>query len=142
MGVVYFNNDVAFKWLNHISMFEITEPLGVFWVDKNAIVLADFTIPIGYRSNGPSIPKRLRSFIPFEGHWLRPSFSHDWLYDHHEGLDREQSDEFYFDAMVADGVIWHRRHLIYRSVRLGGEEHWAGNDKEKEQEDDEEDFDD
>ncbi len=125
MGVVFFNNDAAFKWLNYISLFEMTESLGVKWADEKGNILADFTVLPGFRTDGPSIPKGLRGIVPFEGHHLRPAFAHDWLYTHDEGLTRLQADDLFLDAMKGDGVPWARRQLIYGAVRAFGAERWG-----------------
>ncbi len=137
MGVVFFDNDAAFKWLNHLSLFEITEPLGVTWADKKGNILAKFTVLPGFRTDGPSIPKRLRGVIPFEGHHLRPSFAHDWLYEYDEDLSRLEADTLFLDAMKGDGVAWHRRHLIYRAVRAFGAGRWGPPGQKKDWNDEE-----
>jgi len=49
---------------------------------------------------------------------------------HHEGLSRTQGDLLFLHGMIADRVPDFRRRIIYRAVRIGGEDDWNSKRKE------------
>ncbi len=122
---VFYSRDVVVRWLNYLSLFEVVEPFDVLWVDDEGETLAQFTVEAGFLTDGPSIPKRLRSIVPWYGHHLQPSVVHDWLYEDDEGLSRLQADDMFLDGMEAEGVSWLRRYTMYRAVRAFGSELWG-----------------
>jgi len=136
---VFYSNDAVIRWDNHLSMFEVVEPIGVTWVGEDGKVKAKFTVEPGHMTNLASIPQALTAFIPKVAHHLRPSVVHDWTYSH-ESLSRLEADDLYADGMKGEGVSWFRRRAMYQSVRAFGESHWGKEEEKKEPEDDEEDF--
>lgn len=78
------------------------------------------TVPVGYVTDGYSMPGRLlQAFQPHTARWLMPSILHDWLYD--AGLvPRAVADRVLLHAMRAVGVSKVRCFLVYWAVRLGG----------------------
>ena len=124
---VFYSRDVALRWRNHLSQFEVVEPFDVLWVDGDfwATTLAQFTVKAGFITNLASIPRAARSLIPQVAHHLQPSVVHDWLYEDDEGLSRLQADDMFLEAMEAEGVSWLRRYTMYRAVRAFGSELWG-----------------
>ncbi len=122
---VFYSRDVVVRWLNYLSLFEVVEPFDVLWVDDEGETLAQFTVEAGFLTDGPSIPKRLRSVVPWYGHHLQPSVVHDWLYEDNEGLSRLQADEMFLEGMKDEGVPWLRRYTMYRAIRAFGSELWG-----------------
>jgi len=127
---VFYSRDVEVAWRNHLSRFELLEPYDVLWVDGEGETLAQFTVEAGLLTDGPSIPKRLRSIVPWYGHHFQPAVTHDDCYRHHHGLTRAQVDQMFLDGMKDEGVWWGRRQIIYRAVRLGGGFAWKSEDRE------------
>lgn len=91
-------------------------------------------VPLGFISDGASIPYRLRWLAghPF-GEALRSAIVHDWLYWKHtvqkgdmvRQISRKEADDIMLKAMVVEQVGSFRRPLIYRGVRVGGSLPWA-----------------
>ena len=82
-----------------------------------------FVVPIGFVSDGASIPPYVRWLIPKHGRYTNAAILHDWLYTTHQ-LDRQIADELMIEQMCMDGVWWWRRRLMYPAVRLRGKESW------------------
>ncbi len=137
---VFYSNDAVLRWDNHLSMFEVVEPIGVTWVGEDGKVKAEFTVKRGFMTNLASIPQALTVFIPKVAHHLRPSVVHDWTYEDKTALTRLEADDLFADGMKEDGVSWFRRRAMYQSVRAFGEALWGTEEEKKELKDDEEDF--
>ena len=127
---VFYSRDVKVAWRNHPSRFEVTEPYDVLWVDSEGVTLAKFTVEAGLLTDGPSIPKRLRSIVPWYGHHFQPAVTHDDCYKHHHGLTRAQADLLFLDGMKDEGVPLLRRRVIYHAVSLFGGFSWRSEDRE------------
>lgn len=88
-------------------------------------------VPAGFVTDGPSVPPRLRSFLPVRG-WMWPAaVCHDYAYvSAREGgqlqLTRAEADAMFFDLLKADGVGWLARNIMWAAVRLGGWWRWQG----------------
>ena len=100
------------------------------WVVKTAIDfdLVDypkFTVPVGFESDGASVPRFLWSLMPPISSYTQAAFGHDYLYKEHDPMrDRKQADKFFRDAMVFLGVGLLKRNTMYRAVRLFGRGAW------------------
>lgn len=121
MSTVVFDNDVFTRWDNNRGLFELTQPLGVKWLNDDGIIIIEFVVPAGFLTDFASIPRWATPIIPKLGRDLRSSVAHDYLYEFNLGLTRIQVDDLFFDGMVADGVSVARRHIMYQAVRIGGE---------------------
>lgn len=91
-------------------------------------------VPIGFISDGASIPYHLRWLVghPF-GEMLRSAIVHDWLYWTHEihkgevikSISRKEADLIFRKAMTIEQVVEFRKKMLYSGVRIGGSCPWA-----------------
>jgi hypothetical protein len=91
-------------------------------------------VPAGFECDLSSIPRALHWLIPKTGMQDGPSVIHDYLYEleeHRRRVNfpqmrtREWCDDLLLACMVAAGVNWARRNLMYLGVRAGGGIAWA-----------------
>lgn len=78
-------------------------------------------VPIGYVSDGASIPRPAWSIIghPFEGLFVRPALDHDARCEFHVGRWQDVHDRF-LATLEEEGVGRRRRDLMWRAVRWFG----------------------
>lgn len=89
-------------------------------------------VPAGFDTDYASVPRVFWSIYPPDGSYTEAAIIHDWLYwEQPPQLSRKQCDQVFLEGMAALGVPWHRRRIIYSSVRLGGWAAWNKNKKEK-----------
>ncbi len=82
------------------------------------------TIPIGFMSDGASVPKFLWLLIPPWDDWYgMAAVIHDYLY-RWQRYPREQCDGVLLEAMNASKPNWWKMVLIYCGVRLFGGPFW------------------
>ena len=63
------------------------------------------TTPSGYNHDGPSVPKIVRSFMPWHPVLFRASAIHDDAYQHHT-LSRQVADRLFYEMIKLDQNIW------------------------------------
>ena len=87
-------------------------------------------IPVGFKSDGASIPKLFWSVIgsPWTGKYGFAALTHDYLY-HIQLYTRQESDLEFYRAMQVLKVPWIKRWLIYHSVRTWGHFPWRHHKK-------------
>jgi len=85
------------------------------------------TIPVGFETDGASIPRALWSVIghPFNGKHVRAATLHDYLY-RTQKFSKAKCDKLFLEAMDADDVSWLRRHLMYWGVKFFGSAAYKG----------------
>ncbi len=92
-------------------------------------VFSDLTVPVGFSSDGASVPRffwRL-VFPPGDTKALRAAFIHDYIYrTHPSGWTRKMADKLFLENLVSDGIPAWRAKLAYIGVRLFGESSWKG----------------
>lgn len=90
-------------------------------------------VPIGFKSDGASIPKFAYSIIggQWTGKYTEAAIIHDFLYFSQE-VKRKESDKIFIIAMKILGVSWWRRVTMYRAVRTFGWFPWNKRKKAKE----------
>lgn len=78
-------------------------------------------VPIGFPSDGASIPKFAYSIIGgrWTGRYTKASIIHDWLY-HSQTTTRKEADIIFIVAMRVLGVSLWKRVTMYRIVRMFG----------------------
>lgn len=83
------------------------------------------TVPIGFETDGASIPKIFWSWIgsPFTGLYRRAALIHDFLYAT-QTTKRLYADRVFLEAMKHLRVSWWKRNIMYRAVRLGASGIW------------------
>ena len=76
------------------------------------------TVPIGFKTDGASIPKIFWSFIgsPFTGFYRRATLIHDYLY-YSQTTTRLYADKIFLEAMKSLRVSWWKRKTMYFAVR-------------------------
>ena len=87
----------------------------------------DWVIPVGFRSDGASVPRFLwRLLSPaIDPQTLWASIIHDYCYGK-AITTREKADAAYRDQLIEDGYpVWKAR-LTYCGLRLFGGSHWGG----------------
>ena len=87
----------------------------------------DWVIPVGFRSDGASVPRFLwRLLSPaIDPQTLWASIIHDYCYGK-AITTREKADAAYRDQLIEDGYpVWKAR-LTYGGLRLFGGSHWGG----------------
>jgi len=108
---------------------------GILWKLKEPIVFEIeqlgsgkiVEVPVGFITDGTSIPKFLRVFLAVWGTYGRAATVHDYLYSTLRGPEmhkyiqtRKQADDAFFDGMTALGTGKILKYLIYWSVRMFG----------------------
>ena len=84
-------------------------------------------IPVGFISDGASIPVIFWSLLSPFGPWFHPALFHDWGYSEHNSIfTRAEVDAIFKELMFNVGVPWHKREIIYRAVRLFGGSSYRG----------------
>ncbi len=111
-GVVIFSGDILLRWDVKAAEFITMEALAVRWVPSGEVqTRVKFTILPGFSTD-------LGSGLVQVARHLRADLVHDWLYEYHEGLSREEADLLWLDVMRQDDTSWWRRRARYRAVRV------------------------
>ena len=107
---------VAAEWLPGTRNMRLVEPFT--FVDSMGF---RWTAPVGYETNGASIPRILWSIAgsPFDGPYRRAAVIHDWGCDARP-VSSKQVHRMFYDAMLADGVDQDTATRFYAAVRLFG----------------------
>lgn len=86
----------------------------------------EHVIPVGFTSNGMSVPRCLWSLISPQFHpkTLAPSIIHDYLYEHYI-LCRREADRWYRDALIDNGYAEWKAWVVYFAITLFGKNHWC-----------------
>jgi hypothetical protein len=95
---------------------------------KGRIVVED-----GFDTDYASTPRILWPLYPPDGKYTEAAVVHDKLY-WDQPMTREEADAVFLEAMEALGVPWLRRHLLHKSVRIGGWAAWNANQKRRKRE--------
>ena len=122
--------------------FAISAPVRITWqadyndagdlvcVVAEDVTLAQYGLPgqiilSGFRSDGMSIPRFFWRWLSpkVEGHTISPGIVHDWLYTV-KTLTRAGADEWLRQALIANGMKWHKAAAVWLAVRLFGRSHW------------------
>jgi hypothetical protein len=92
-----------------------------------------YRIPVGFLTDGASVPRFLWSmFPPFAGDYEPAAILHDVLYqraeqfegEDHGHLSRSQCDDLMQEAMTVLKFTGWGQWMIYRGVRMGGWKAW------------------
>lgn len=87
-----------------------------------------YVVPIGFESDGASVPRFLWWLYPPFGEAYEPAtWLHDYLYRHAErvpGLTRERADALMCEASEACRFRARGRHVMHLGVRAGGRRTW------------------
>ncbi len=93
-------------------------------------------VEAGFDTDYASVPRVFWAIYPPDGEYRAAAVIHDFLYwaqsytEGHPPIVREQADTVFLEALYACGVPWLRRHILHKSVRLGGWVAWNKRAKE------------
>ncbi len=76
-------------------------------------------VPVGFASDGASVPRFMWSIFPPFGKYLEAAIVHDWFCVTH-AVDSITAARVFREAMEVCGVGKWRRSKMYWAVRLGG----------------------
>lgn len=87
----------------------------------------EIIIPKGFECDMASIPKCFQWFVPKRGKDIDVSIIHDYLYSEHSryALNREEADIIFRELMKRNGMSEFKANLIFRTVRMFGENHYS-----------------
>lgn len=87
-----------------------------------------FTIPVGFVSDGASIPRFWWGRVqPFDGRYLRAFLKHDYLYSAlNTTVSRAEADKLLYDDLRAAGMGYITANEVYYAVRTFGGSCWKG----------------
>lgn len=109
------------------TLFKLLTPFG------GSIDGKKFSLPVGFVTDGGSIPKRLQGYIArTDNRIFRPALPHDWFYQH-AGLSpdgtwsitRAQADTMLREAMRLCGASAALRWNVWIHVRIYGFASWS-----------------
>lgn len=84
-------------------------------------------VPVGFVTDFASVPRVFWALLPSTGKYGKAAVVHDDLYQHPNMIapfvTRIQADRTLLEGMMALGVDWFTRWVIYFGVRAGGR--WA-----------------
>lgn len=124
---------------HHVKDFPLGPVQLVRTAPRRAEVLREFqfhsqslgllTVEQGFDTDYASVPRLFWSIYPPDGSYTDAAVVHDWLY-WYQPCTRAEADKVFFEAMTALGIPWLRRHILHKSVRLGGWIAWGKRAKE------------
>ena len=115
----YFTDAPLLQPLADGCNWELHEKFG-FWTPRTGLIM----VPAGFVTDLASIPRLFWNILPPFGKYTRAAIVHDWLY-RTQMRTRETADRVLWDGMVACGVPWWQRVIIYQNVRWFGFAAWA-----------------
>ena len=77
-----------------------------------------YTVPQGFQTNGPSIPRAFYVTTPPVGEYDLAAVLHDWMYSSDTPVTRKTADQLFREAMQVCGVGRYTRTKIYWAVLL------------------------
>lgn len=101
----------------------------IIWDEGTKVVLlepievAGCTVPVGFTSDGGSIPRNLWSWCnPLDGRYIEIFVLHDWCFS--QGIDRDWADRTLRDQLIHAGMRRTQAYAIYYAVRVFGGSHY------------------
>lgn len=90
--------------------------------------LQELTIPVGFVSDGASIPRFWWGRVqPFDGRYLRAFLKHDYLYSAlNTTVSRAEADKLLYDDLRSYGMGYITANEVYYAVRAFGGSCWKG----------------
>ncbi len=113
-------DDVPLSFSPVTGKFTVIDELHAYWQGRALIV------PHGFETDLASIPRRLRGIVAQVGRHIQAAIFHDMAYTGAFDMTRKEADDMFYDGMVALGVPWYRRMIMYAAVRVGGRSSWQG----------------
>ena len=98
--------------------WELLEPFWFSWRgEKHAPIFE--TIPVGFVTDGLSIPRFYRWRFSASGKGFRAAICHDWLY-RQATVPRGVCDQVFREGLEFCGVSWWERNVMWLTLKLGG----------------------
>jgi len=121
------------SFLSELTVTQLSSKPGVWrlWKLENDLIYEveatrRITVPDGFITDGPSVPRLFWVFLPIWGSWSRAGVVHDWLcclialgYPDRGAPTRTDADKIFLQAMQVSGVGWFTRTQLYVGVRIG-----------------------
>ena len=86
--------------------------------------IGGWTVPVGYESDGGSIPRFAWSWCnPLDGRYVKIFVWHDCCYS--QGIDRAWADRTLRDKLILAGMRRTQAYAIYYAVRMFGGRHYT-----------------
>ncbi len=127
MSVMYSRNAVT-EWDAEIGKFIVYRSFVCVW-SRPLLPPVKIEVAEGFKTDFASIPRWARSIVPVIGKHIQPAIVHDWTYEEVvpdlPDMTNLEADQLFLEGMEHFEVIWPRRRIMYRSVRLGGTGRWA-----------------
>ena len=87
-------------------------------------------VPIGFVTDGASVPHEFWSVLSPNDYYTRASFVHDYLY-WTQACTKEQADNILLIGMKESEVPLWKRAVVYEGVHKFGQSSWNENEKER-----------
>ena len=100
---------------------------GNVYTIKQELHYKDIVVPIGYESDGASVPRFFWRYVfpPGDIHAMRAAFLHDYVYrEHPKGWTKKKADKMFYNVMVEDGCLKSKARRAYLGVRFFGGPSW------------------
>ena len=107
------------------------------WPHKITFRDKSFRIPLGFESDGASVPRLLWLFVcpPLDPSAVRAGVAHDYIYRvQPPDWTRKEADEMFLCFLIEDGMPPYRALRAFLGVRLFGWIAWRQNRKRRENE--------
>ncbi len=95
---------------------------------KAPVEYRDITVPVGFRSDGASVPRVFWSVIfpPTDRKAIKAAVVHDYLYTypHPVGWTRAMADKAFLDLLLECGIPKWKAYIACIGVRIFGASHW------------------
>lgn len=117
-------SDLVVKHIRHTREWEIKEKFVYETTGGYSIV-----VPVGYTTDGASIPRGLWNLFPPNGKYLEAAVVHDYIYtDLCHIFSKEQADDIFLDIMEELGISLWRRRILWAGTVVGGKGDWPDDD--------------
>lgn len=110
-----------------VYRIDLDNERGDVYVVLFPITRVGLTVPIGFRSDGASVPRFFWRYVfpPGDVHAFCAAVVHDFIYRTHPfGWTKSDADKVFFDMLVADGVSERRARRAYWGVKWFGKSAW------------------
>lgn len=99
--------------------WKLEEPFWFIWTDGEKVVKR--IVPIGFVTDGLSIPRFYRGRFSPNGKAFRAAIAHDYLYRECPFREpRALCDQVLNDGAQFCGEGWWNRNMLHKAVRIGG----------------------
>lgn len=115
-----FNFDLDIRWEKGGQIVTVQNPI---YVTEEPII-----VPVGFRSDGASIPKFLHWFARPFGEALYAAIVHDYCYASH-CLPRDWADSLFLKHLIKTGMNPYKAWVMWAAVRLFGKQAYYRNKK-------------